>query len=130
MVAMRGSIIPEPLAMPPTRKRPTSVVTSTAASFGNGSVVMMARAAAPPPSSDNAVTAAGTPVRRAPMARFTPITPVDATITCCGSTARAAATSADISSASAMPCGPVQALAQPLFVTIAQATPPLVARCC
>ena len=47
---MRGSIMPEPLAMPPTRNVPMSVRTSTAYSFGNGSVVMMPRAAAAPPS--------------------------------------------------------------------------------
>ena len=34
MVAIIGSIMPEPLAMPPTRNRPPAVVTSTAASFG------------------------------------------------------------------------------------------------
>ena len=45
IVAMRGSIMPEPLAMPPTRNGADSVVTSTAHSFGNGSVVMIARAA-------------------------------------------------------------------------------------
>ncbi len=43
---MRGSIMPEPLAMPPTLNVPDSVRISTAYSFGNGSVVMIARAAA------------------------------------------------------------------------------------
>ena len=47
IVAMRGSIMPEPLAMPPTANvRPSAVVTDTALPFGNGSVVMMARMAA------------------------------------------------------------------------------------
>ena len=58
MVAMRGSIMPEPFAMPPTRNEPMSVVTSTAASLGNGSVVMMARAASAPPVGGERVTAA------------------------------------------------------------------------
>ena len=50
MVAIKGSIIPEPLAMPPTLKRPIGVSTRTASSLGNGSVVMIARAASGPPS--------------------------------------------------------------------------------
>ena len=48
IVAMFGSIMPEPLAMPPIRNDPRRVVTVTACSFGNGSVVMMARAASAP----------------------------------------------------------------------------------
>ena len=49
IVAMFGSIMPEPLAMPPTRKLPVALVISTDASLGNGSVVMIARAASAPP---------------------------------------------------------------------------------
>ena len=46
IVAIIGSIMPEPLAMPPTRKVPLSRLRSrTRVSFGNGSVVMMPRAA-------------------------------------------------------------------------------------
>ncbi len=48
MVAMLGSIMPDPLAVPPIRNDPRAVLTVTACSLGNGSVVMMARAAAPP----------------------------------------------------------------------------------
>ena len=80
---MRGSIMPEPLAMPPTRNAAaTRCVTSTAYSFGNGSVVMIARAAAAPPSAASAATACGIPARIASILRLTPITPVDATSTC------------------------------------------------
>src|SRR5437660_705183 len=43
---MRGSIMPDPLAMPPTVRAPPGVFTCTAHAFGNGSVVMMACAAA------------------------------------------------------------------------------------
>ena len=50
IVAIKGSIIPEPFAMPPTLKRPIGVSTTTASAFGNGSVVMIARAASAPPS--------------------------------------------------------------------------------
>ena len=42
IVAMSGSIMPEPFVMPPTRNTPAAVTTFTAASFGNGSVVMIA----------------------------------------------------------------------------------------
>jgi hypothetical protein len=42
---MFGSIIPEPLAIPPTQNDPRTVATRTACSLGKGSVVMMARAA-------------------------------------------------------------------------------------
>ena len=48
MVAMFGSIMPDPLAMPPTVKDPRGVRTVTACSFGNRSVVMIARAASLP----------------------------------------------------------------------------------
>ena len=48
IVAIIGSIIPEPFAIPPiAASRPPSV-TRAAASFGNGSVVMIARAACAP----------------------------------------------------------------------------------
>ena len=46
MVAMLGSIIPAPLAMPPMRKDPTGVFTSTAYSFAKVSLVMIAAAVA------------------------------------------------------------------------------------
>ena len=117
---MRGSIMPEPLAMPPTRKRADRrSSTSTAYSFGNGSVVMIARAAAAPPSAASAFTACGMPARIASILRLTPMTPVDATRTCSSLQPTAAAVSCAISRASASPCGPVQALAQPLLVTMA-----------
>jgi hypothetical protein len=49
IVAIIGSIIPEPFAMPPiVMAPPPSRTTCAAASFGNGSVVMMARAASDP----------------------------------------------------------------------------------
>ena len=129
MVAMRGSIIPEPLVMPPTRTRPSGRVISTAADFGKGSVVMIASAAAAPPSVDSASIAAGMPARRAGIFRFTPMTPVEATSTSRGSQPMPCAASTVISRASARPCGPVQALAQPLLVTTARARPPDAARC-
>ena len=46
MVAMFGSIIPAPLAIPPMRNMPSGVLTSTANSFAKVSLVMMDAAAA------------------------------------------------------------------------------------
>ena len=126
---MRGSIMPEPLAMPPTRNDPNSVATSTAYSFGNGSVVMIARAAAAPPSVASAETAFG--IAGADLVHLE----VDAdhagrrdehVILAAADRRRPSACA--ISCASTMPCGPVQALAQPLLVTIACARPRLAAR--
>ena len=59
------------------------------------------------------------------ICRPTPMTPVEATSTCSGAQPSAAAASAAIRSASAMPSSPVQALAQPLLTTTARAMPPL-----
>ena len=42
IVAIIGSIMPEPFVMPPTWNVPAAVSTLTAVSLGNGSVVMMA----------------------------------------------------------------------------------------
>ncbi len=90
---------------------------------------MMASAAGACPSMERAATAVGMPDRNASMRRLTPITPVEATSTRDGEHASALAVSAAISSASDAPCGPVQALAQPLFVTIACTTPAVDCRC-
>ena len=107
--------------MPPTRNVPMSVRTSTAYSFGNGSVVMMARAAAAPPSGASAADG----LRNAGAQRVH--LQVDADHAgrrdqhlLGRRSPTAAAVSAAISRASAMPCGPVQALAQPLLVTMAR----------
>ena len=48
IVAIIGSIMPEPLAMPPMATSRPPMLTRAAASFGNGSVVMIARAAGAP----------------------------------------------------------------------------------
>lgn len=63
IVAIRGSIMPEPFAMPPTLNVPAGESTATACCFGNGSVVMIARIAAAPPSMLSAFEAAVTPLR-------------------------------------------------------------------
>jgi hypothetical protein len=48
IVAIIGSIMPEPLAMPPMPIVRPPIVSCAEASLGNGSVVMIARAAAAP----------------------------------------------------------------------------------
>ena len=48
IVASIGSIIPEPLHMPPMETGRPPIVIAVAASFGKGSVVMIARDAAEP----------------------------------------------------------------------------------
>jgi len=84
IVAMFGSIIPEPLAMPPTENEPRAVVTRTACSLGNGSVVMMARAATLPLPCASDEHASSIPARTRSTFSATPMTPVDATRTCSG----------------------------------------------
>ncbi len=90
---------------------------------------MIARAAAAPPSADNAAAACGMPARNRSILRLTPITPVDATSVSCVVHPTACAANCAISRASAMPCGPVHALAQPLLVMMARTCPWLAARC-
>ncbi len=126
---MFGSIIPEPLAIPPTRKFPAGVSTSTEASLGNGSVVMIATAASPPPVLASAADALVMPLCTFVMSSFTPMTPVDATSTAFGSHPRAVDVSAVMLVACARPSGPVHAFAQPLFTTTAVTRPPEAASC-
>ena len=85
---------------------------------------MMARAASAPWSAASALTAAGRPPRIFWMSSATPITPVEETSTCSTGHLIARAVSAAMSRATCIPSSPVQALAQPLFTTIARATPP------
>ena len=129
IVAMRGSIMPDPFAMPPTRKVPAAVSTLTACDLGNGSVVMIARVAASAPATESSRAAASMPARTFAGSSWTPITPVDATSTCSGRHPRASAAAAAMSRATVIPAAPVHALAHPLFTTIACASPPLSARC-
>ena len=116
---MRGSIMPEPFAMPPTENVPAGVSTRTANDFGNGSVVMIARVAASDPATSSARPADCTPFRIFSRLRCTPITPVDATSTCSLAQPTVAAVAAAIALAALRPTSPVQALAQPLFTTTA-----------
>ena len=129
IVAIMGSIMPEPFAIPPMRYAPVAAVTSTAASFGNGSVVMMARAAEGPPSRSSAAAAEAMPLVTTSQSSSTPMTPVDATSTCSTGHPATLAVSAAIARASAIPESPVHAFAHPLLTTIARAVPPDRTRC-
>ena len=129
IVAIIGSIIPEPLAIPPIRTVRPPIWISAAASLGNGSVVMMARAAADPWSLASPRNAAGSAARILSIGSATPITPVDATRTSATEHPTSRAVSAAMSRAARNPSSPVQALAHPLLTTIARATPPLALRC-
>ncbi len=129
IVAIMGSIMPEPFAIPPMTASRPPIDTRTAASFGNGSVVMIARAAADPWSGASAPIAAGRPARILSRLSATPMTPVDATNTSSTLHPTRRAVSAAISRATTRPRSPVHAFAQPLFATMARARPRVVARC-
>src|SRR5258705_7024068 len=129
MVAMFGSIIPEPFAIAPIENEPRGVVTRTACSLGNGSVVMIACAASLPLPCASDEHASWMPATTRSIGSATPITPVEATSTCSGSQPSALATSSVIRRALASPSSPVQAFAQPLFTTMAQPVPRVTSRC-
>ena len=129
MVAMFGSIMPAPLAIPPTWKTPSGVVARTAASFAHRSVVMMASAAAPCPSRLSAPTACVMPWRSFSPFSWTPITPVEETRTCSAEHPMARAVSVAIVRATASPWSPVQAFAHPLLTTMDDAAPCDTRRC-
>src|SRR5687768_8237121 len=115
MVAILGSIMPEPLAIPPTVTDPRGVSITAAHDFGNGSVVMMARVAFVPPSRDRAAAAAATPALTLSRLSGTPITPVEETNMNSSEQPSACAAAVAIPFATAMPASPVQAFAQPLL---------------
>src|SRR3954467_6218870 len=123
MVAMFGSIMPDPFAIPPTRNVPRALVISTDAALGNGSVVMIARAASLPPQGARAAAAEAIPRVTFSISSATPITPVEATSTSGTLQPTVDAVRAAIASACRMPSAPVHAFAHPLLTTIARAWP-------
>lgn len=84
---------------------------------------MIACAAAAPPLRASWPAAAVMPALTFFMSSFTPMTPVDATNTAAGSQPTALAAARVMAFACSRPSGPVQALAQPLFTTIADSRP-------
>ena len=126
IVAILGSIIPEPFDMPPTVTFLPPIVTVAHASFERVSVVIMAFAAARPwvPVRPSALVAAFIPARSLSTGRRRPITPVDATSTWCGSSPSSPAVTSAERRASSSPCSPVHAFAQPELARIACTLPP------
>lgn len=111
IVAIRGSIMPDPLAMPPMAIRRPSASKATAACLGTVSVVMMAVAASAPPSGERAAAARRAPLAIASIGTRMPMIPVELTSTSSSAMPSVAATSRDMTRASSMPAWPVQALA-------------------
>ena len=127
IVAMFGSIMPEPFDMPPTVTFLPPIVVVTHACFGFVSVVITAFSALSPCSAvvPSACFAAFMPARRRSSGRRRPMTPVEATKTYLGSIPSSPAVTSAESFASFKPSSPVQAFAQPEFARIAWILPPL-----
>jgi len=116
--------MPEPLAIPPIVIVRPPIRALAAASLGLRSVVRIARAASCPPDRRARAISEGIPSRTRAIGSGCPMTPVEPTKTVCGFTPRRRATRVVISSASAIPCGPVHAFALPLLIITAWPTPP------
>jgi len=123
IVAIIGSIIPDPLHMPPTVTARPSISRRSAICLSTVSVVRIACAASSPPAGLSAAAALRAPSRMRSIGSSVPMTPVEQTSTSASSTPSAPATAAAMARASAIPCSPVQALAQPLLSATARARP-------
>ena len=130
IVAMLGAIMPLPLAMPPT-------VTVRSPSVERDRDLLGERVGGHDGRRQHRVAPA--PAERRDRARIppstmsstgsgTPMTPVDATTTSCGSHASASPTTCAVSTAAASPWAPVQAFALPALMTTARATPDAMCR--
>jgi hypothetical protein len=122
MVAISGAIMPEPLAIPPTRTVAPSTLASAKAPLGKVSVVEMARAACSQLASPCAM--AGMCGVIFLSSRIWPITPVEASITSVRAQPTARAAAAATWAAALAPALPVKELAQPALTTRAQAAGP------
>ena len=127
IVAMFGSIMPEPLLIPPTTTFLPPITVVTHACLGFVSVVITAFSAARPCSyvRPSAAFADLMPASSRSIGSGRPMTPVDATRTCSGLMPSSPAVTSAESLASFMPRSPVHALAQPEFARIAWTHPPL-----
>ncbi len=114
--------MPAPLHIPPSVTLTSPMLARAAPSFGRVSVVIIARAAAWPASESrrNSAVASRMPCATRSIGRCCPITPVDITNTPAAGSSIASAASRAISRASACPCAPVMAFAQPLLITRAR----------
>ena len=130
IVAIRGWIMPTPLAMPLTRmswSEPSAPgkATETVATLVVESVVRRATAAASKsaPVAARAGTSAAMPAATRSSGSRVPMTPVERWRTSAVPMPRASATSSPTRAWSASPAAPVAALAQPLVETIARTQP-------
>ena len=123
MVAMRGWIIPAPLATPARQTDRTPASVRNTQDFENVSVVLMARATSSALSVDRFRERAGSWSRMRSSFSGTPMTPVEATRTWRGEIPSSFAAARALSSEVRSPSAPVQALAFPELTTTARAQP-------
>ena len=123
---MLGSIMPEPLDMPPTVTVFPPISTLAHACLGFVSVVITAFSAASPCAAvrPSLLDAAFIPASSRSSGSRRPITPVEATSTCAGSIPSSPAVASAATRASRSPSSPVQALAQPELARMACTLPP------
>ena len=119
IVAMSGSIIPAPLAMPTTRAVPPSI--TAAAIFARVSVVIIALAAPSTDPSGSCSGIAAIPLSIRSIGYRRPMTPVDATSTSATRHPRRSATAVVTARLSSSPAGPLATLALRDTTTIAWA---------
>ena len=121
IVAMLGSIMPDPLAIPPTVTVLPPIETFAHACLGFVSVVITAFSAASPCSyvRPRAPAADFIPARSLSSGSLRPMTPVEATRTSFGSIPSSPAVARAETRASLSPSSPVHALAQPELARMA-----------
>src|SRR5688572_5924573 len=129
MVAMLGSIMPAPLAIPVTVIVRPSITTSRETALGTVSVVMIASAASAQWPGARSATHCGMPATMRSTGSGSMITPVDSGSTCAWCTPSASPTAAHTARALSRPASPVPALATPVFTTIARGLKCSLARC-
>ena len=124
MVAMSGAIMPLPLASPVIRTGVPPMSAVRVLALGNVSVVIMPRAAASHPSSRKPACRAGRAAVMRPAGRTSPMTPVEASMTCSTGQPSNAAAAAAVAAVVSRPRCPVNTLALPAFTTRPRARPP------
>ena len=124
IVAMSGAIMPLPLAMPVMRTSASPIVAVRVDALGKVSVVMMPRAAASQLSSRRLPCSAGNAAISFSCGRISPITPVEATITCLAEQSPNFAAAAAVAAQASCPALPVNTFAFPAFTTTIRALPP------
>ena len=123
IVAMLGSIIPEPLAMPEIVTCLRFTTTVVLAYLAKVSVVRIASAARLKPLALSSFCASTAPARIFAIGRGSPITPVDETRTSSALQPMALPAAAAMAAASRRPRSPMAVFEQPLLATIARARP-------